>query len=290
METPRAPDGAQEQRPGGPPTTSALTAGRCPRSPLLGGLHAHGQRGHGSDGLGLFVLALLGLHQGVAGGGGEPLQGAPVLACGRARLLGYGTGTPRARGRPAASCAEGLKQNPSLATLKQRSLQRQEPGNHLVTNSQRPGLFGKASAWPADPSPPEAGRRGWGAGAQEGPSLGVLWLAGGRFPTPTCSHRDDGGRVCWEGRGVQAASPPSGRLGGMALRPGARGRSRETLASTHPHGQSDDWVTPNTQDKQLCDEGRAGVPAVRRPPGPPGWLGRGLHPVLGLCGPRVSEL
>lgn len=27
-----------------------------------------------------------------------------------------------------------------------------------------------------------------------------------------------------------------------------------------------------------------------RPPGPPGRLGRGLHPVLGLCGLSVSEL
>lgn len=30
---------------------------------LLGGLHAHGQRGHGGDGLGFLVLTLLGLYQ-----------------------------------------------------------------------------------------------------------------------------------------------------------------------------------------------------------------------------------
>lgn len=56
--------------------------GREPRSPLLGCLDAHRQRGHGSDRLGFLVLALLGLDQGVAHGGGETLQGAPVLAWG----------------------------------------------------------------------------------------------------------------------------------------------------------------------------------------------------------------
>lgn len=68
--------------------------GREPRSPLLGCLDAHRQRGHGSDRLGFLVLALLGLDQGVAHGGGETLQGAPVLAWGggggSVRTLGAG--------------------------------------------------------------------------------------------------------------------------------------------------------------------------------------------------------
>lgn len=66
-------------------------------SPLLSRLHTYGQGGHGGDCLGFFILALLGFDQGVGHGGGEALQGAPVLAWAR-EVLGYrryGTGPSR---------------------------------------------------------------------------------------------------------------------------------------------------------------------------------------------------
>lgn len=59
--------------------------GRC--SPLFGGLHAHGQRGHGGDRLGFFVLASLSLDQRTPCRGGCTLQAAPVLAWGGVRKV-----------------------------------------------------------------------------------------------------------------------------------------------------------------------------------------------------------
>lgn len=62
---------------------SASSRGGARGSPPLRGLHPHREGGHGGDGLGFFVLTLLGLDQGAGRGGGQALQGAPVLAWGR---------------------------------------------------------------------------------------------------------------------------------------------------------------------------------------------------------------
>lgn len=190
---------------GGPQTTSALTTGRCPRSPLLGGLHAHRQRGHGSDSLGLFVLALLGLNQRVASGGGEPLQGAPVLACGRARLLAY-----------------GAVQQPPRRGAQAEPVTLSRDGSQGITWLQTHRGWGSSEKLLHGPQTQALQRQHvWDGGGLPGGPLprGAV----GHFPTPTWSHRDDGGggAVLGGPGGPGSLSPHRGGWRGMTPRPGA---------------------------------------------------------------------
>lgn len=89
---------SRDAAPSGPGATSH--AARQPGgqgSPLLGGLHPHRQRGHGGDGLGFLLLALLGLDQRVGRGGGQAPQRVPVLAWGGSAGSpgGRAAGSPR---------------------------------------------------------------------------------------------------------------------------------------------------------------------------------------------------
>ena len=241
-----APSTPGSKDPGHPQRAAAPTAGQCPCSPLLRGLHGHRQRGHGSNSLGFLVLTLLGLDQGVASGGGKPLQGAPVLAC------GSGGGDCSDRDPNPALGPTGFQQHPSVATLKHHALQRQKPQGGLVRNSQR------VAVWKSFP----VARR---TGPCRGRTAGWGW-APGRVPPS--------GRGGWDGHFLTPSGSPEMMgvgAGSLLVSPGPRGSSFRRPGTQCTAGRP--WVPPTDTDTrdgatpQTQDKGGAEVPGCVQPLG-----------------------
>lgn len=256
----RAPDTAGSKDRGHPQTAAAPTAGRRPRSPLLGGLHGHRQRGHGSNSLSFLVLTLLGLDQGVAGGGGEPLQGAPVLAC------GSGGATAQIGNRNPEHGPMGLKQHPSLATSKHHTPQRQKPRGGLVRNSQIMGVW--KSFLVARRTGPFRGRTpGWRWAPRRVPPSG--WGGWDRhFRTPSWSPEMMGG-----GAGSLLGTP-----GPRAPHPGGQELSAQ---------QGDPGSHPRTRTLMTGPPRRPRMWAGRKSPAVCSLLGRAPRGAGLVSGPRV---